>query len=166
MISSDRGLVFKGFGSLDYDQVARMDVVVAKAKASADEAAALVPNILTQGWDSLIGASSSVEALKSNAAAAQNLYETLLAKRNRLANDSSASESDVQTMEGSTYAMTNAASTAAADQLSISAAYDQVVAQSATDLTSMISNPFGIPWWLWGVGALGVLFLWQMPRRK
>lgn len=154
------------FHGLDADQIARMDVVVSKAKASADEAASLVPNALTRGWDTLIGASSSTEALQSNAAAAKTLYDTLQAKRDRLAADPNASESDVQVMEGSTYAMSNVASASAADQLSLTAFYDQVIAKTGSDIADAAKNPFGLPWWVWlaGAGVLALLVL--VPRRK
>jgi hypothetical protein len=158
---------FSNFGSLDSDQVARLNAVVAQAHNSATEAAALVPNIFTRGWDTLIGASSSVDALRSNAAAAQTLYQTLAAKRDRLIADPNSSEADVQDMEGvAPAALQNTASAAGADQLSLSAAYDQVVAQSASDLAAAVKNPFGIPLWVWGVGAVGILALLYLPKGR
>ena len=167
MLRFDRAMTFKRFGALDADQAARVDAVVAKAKASADQAAALVPGFVTQGWDTLIGAGSSVDALRSNAAAAQNLYVTEQAKADALKNDPDAGEADVEAMEGvAGGALQNTASAAAAQQLSLEAAYQQVVVKSAQDVGNMVTNPFGIPIWLWGVGAVGLLLLWKMPRRK
>jgi hypothetical protein len=155
-----------GFGALDADQIARMDAVVSQARDSWAQADSLVPDPLTRGLDYIIGASSSVQALQSNAAAAKTLYDVLQAKRNRLASDPNATEADVVGMESSGYALSNQAAIEAAQQLSAEAFYDQVIVQTGEDVANVAKNPFGVPWWAWvaGAGALALLIL--VPRRR
>ena len=164
--SLDRFTVTKQYGALDAYQIARMDAVVAQARASKEEAEALVPGVFSRSWDYLIGASSSVSALQTNAAAANTLYETLAAKRDRLANDPNASEADVLTMEGARYALSNEGAITTANQLSPGAFYEQVIEQTGEDVVEDVTNPFGVPWWMWlaGIGAVAALVL--VPRRK
>jgi hypothetical protein len=151
----DRGLIFKGFGALDSSQVARLDAALAVAKANADQAQSLAPNIFKQAWASLIGAGSSAQAMSSDAYATQNLYNTLVARRAALVNDPYASETEVESFERSAGATVNTQLIAADYQLSPEGVYDQVVAPTISSL----ANPFGIPLWAWGVGAVALYFL-------
>lgn len=162
----DSYTTFKAFGGLDPDQIARLDAVVGQAQASYDQARSLGPNIFQRGWATLIGADSATAAMRTDIAASKTLLDTLIAKRDRLVNDPNAGEYDVQVFEGSREALGNQALQAASDQLSAQAFNEQVIQQSASDLGGMIKNPFGLPWWVWLVGAAGVLVLVKFPSRR
>ena len=142
--------------ALDSSQIARMDAIVAKAAASVKEAQAAVDRA-NSWWSGLIGAGSSMDALRSNAAAAQTLYQVLLDKRDRLALDPYADENDVLIMEGAIPAFSNTAANATADMLTVGAGI-QATAPKVGD----------IPWWVYAAGAVALLAILSpyVNRRK
>lgn len=158
----------KGFGALDASQIARLDAVVERARQSRDEAWSLVPGLFSSMWSTAIGASSSVEALQANARAATTLYETLLDRRNRLANDPNATDYDVQVVEGAVPALSNEAAQEASYLLTPGAAVLETAKGTIEDITGAVKSPFGVPWWIWiaGAGALALFIVLPKGRRS
>ena len=145
------------FGLLDADQTARLDALVAQAKAADDQAQALTPGLLTRGWAWVIGADSSTAAAQTNAVAAHNYYTTMAAKRDRLVADPDASEADVVAFEQSVGTAASPTSNQA-----VAEAMDLLAPSTALKEIAKPPSLFGlnIPWWaLLGGIAAGVILL-------
>lgn len=149
-----------GFGSLDQSQIDRVNSVVSEAQASAAQASALVPGIVSSLWADAIGAGSSASALQSNALAAQNEYQTIQARAASILADPLSNESDVQGLEQAIPSLSNTAAQQAAALLSPTAAVQAVGAG--------FKNPFGIPLAVWGsaAAALAAIYVWLQVRRR
>lgn len=119
--------------------IMQMDVVVAKAKASATEAQQIADNA-NSWWAKLIGAESTLAALRTNAAASKTLANVLEAKAQRLAADPNLSAADFNNFMGAQLAIDNSASRAASSMLSASSAAGQVAADSAKDAVDAINK--------------------------
>lgn len=158
--------LYSAFADLDADQIARVNAVVAAAQAADDQAHANAPGFFSTLWGNAIGASSAVNAANTDVAGSDTLLATDQARAAQLIADPNATEADVQAFEQGTSATGNQALIATTTQLSASAVEAQVVAPTISTVKNAVSNPFGIPIWAWAAGAIAVLVLLNMLKKK
>jgi len=142
---------FAGFSGLSSDQIYRLDNVVSAAYAGWRQAEAYLAK-MSPIWSTLIGASSSYEAAKSDVYASKRLYEVLVEKRDRLVANPDSTEADVVEMEGAKSAVGNTALAEASGLLNPGGALREVGA--GFTLPAIFGT---LPWWVWAAGGVTLL---------
>lgn len=149
------------------DHQAAVDAALAELDAAAARAAELVPGAPSSGWASLIGASSTVDAMRADAAATATLAATMHARAAVLTDDevpdflrAAGAGSDTSNMEAVNSLLLP--STAAADVASGAASDLAGAARSVGD--GWLSVLKASPYILAGLAVL-LVWSWARPRR-